>query len=140
MTLFVCAAQRAGLFAAIVLFCFQPGGDLNAQTGKPLFSEDFESGTLDGNVWSELITGDNIVTVQQDRVAHGKCALRVRCPAASQRTWAFITARNLPAALRQHHFGRAYVYITPKLPARHTIFITAGTEGFPKYKYEEVAT
>jgi len=66
--------------------------------------------------------------------------LLVRCPTSSQRTYAFIAARNLPAPLRRHHFGRAYVYITPKLPARHTIFLTAGTEGFPRYKYEEVAT
>ena len=125
-----------GLFLLVSPLCV----DLNSQTAKPLFSEDFESGTLDRNIWSELITGDNTITVQKDRVAHGKYALLVRCPAPSQKTYAFITLHNLPAALRRHQFGRAYVYITPKLPARHTVFITAGTAGFPKYKYEEVAT
>lgn len=137
------AVRLVTLIAAIVGLLFpvsRPGHGLSARTTKPLFSEEFESGTLDKAIWSELITGDNTITVQKDRVAHGKYALLVRCPAPSQRTYAFITARNLPAPLRQHHFGRAYVYITPKLPARHTIFITAGTEAFPKYKYEEVAT
>jgi hypothetical protein len=113
---------------------------LLAQGNKPLFTEDFESGAIDRTVWSLQVTGESIIKVQQDRVAHGKYALLVRNPAAAQRTYAFLTAANIPEALRKHHFGRAYVYITPKLPARHTIFLTAGTAGFPKYKYEEVAT
>jgi hypothetical protein len=107
---------------------------------KPLFSEDFESGAIDPKVWSQVVTGDNVLTVQEERVAHGKYALLARCPAPSHETWAFIMAKNLPPELRRHHFGRAYVYITPKLPARHTIFLTAGTTGFPHYKYQEVAT
>ena len=32
------------------------------------------------------------------------------------------------------------MYITPGIPVRHTIFLTAGTSGFPKNKYQEVAT
>ena len=58
----------------------------------------------------------------------------------AQRTHAYLMAKDLPEALRHHLFGRAYVYITPGVPDRHTIFLTAGTTGFPKYRYEEVAT
>ena len=116
------------------------GNELSAQAPKPLFTEDFESGQIDKSVWTVQIAGDSILRVQQERVAHGKYALLVRNPAPSSKTWALITATNVPPALRQHLFGRAYVYITPQLPARHTIFLTAGTAGFPKHKYEEVAT
>jgi len=107
---------------------------------KPLFSEDFESGKLDPNVWTQQITGDNVITVQQDKVAHGKYALKVSCPVPAQRTLALLFAKNLPEPLRHHLFGRAYVYITSGVPARHTIFFTAGTAGFPHSKYQEVAT
>ena len=111
-----------------------------AQDAKPLFSEDFESGEINPKVWSTQITGDSILRVQSERVAHGKYALQARNPGPALKTYAFLTAANIPAALRQHHFGRAYMYISPKLPARHTIFLTAGTAGFPKNKYQEVAT
>jgi hypothetical protein len=107
---------------------------------KPLFSEDFESGSINKSVWTQDVTGDSVVEIQQDRVAHGKYALLVRCPTPAHGTQAFLLARNLPEPLRHHHFGRAYVYLTPGIPDRHTIFLTAGTAGFPKYKYQEVAT
>ena len=107
---------------------------------KPLFSEDFESGKLDPSVWTQQVSGDNIIQVQQDKVAHGKYALLVRCPTPAQRTLALLFAKDLPDALRHHLFGRAYVYITPAIPARHIIFFTAGTPGFPKSKYQEVAS
>jgi hypothetical protein len=130
--------MKTNLFAVALALAAAAG--LAAQQSKPLFSEDFESGGLDKNIWSQEVTGDNVLKVQQDKAAHGKYALLARCPAPSQRTYAFIVAKNLPEAVRQRHFGRAYVYITPKLPDRHTIFLTAGTPGFPKYKYQEVAT
>jgi hypothetical protein len=117
-----------------------PIAALRAQQIKPLFSEDFESGTLDPTVWTQQVTGDNILTVQSDKVAHGKYALHVSCPTPAQRTLALIFAKNLPAALAHHLFGRAYVYITPVVPDRHTIFLTIGTTGFPQSKYQEVAT
>ena len=113
---------------------------LTAQPLRALFSEDFESGSINPNIWTESVTGDSVIRVQQERAAHGKYALLVRNPAAAQKTWALLTASHIPETLRHHHFGRAYVYITPSLPARHTVFLTAGTAGFPKYKYEEVAT
>jgi hypothetical protein len=107
---------------------------------RPLFSEDFEAGRLDPKIWTTQITGSNIIQVQSDKSAHGKYALLVRCPVPSEKTWAFITMTNLPPALRQHHFGRAYVFITPQPPTRHTIFIMAGTPGFPHNKFQEIAT
>ena len=106
----------------------------------PLFSEDFESGEISNKIWTKDVTGGNLLTVQSDLAAHGRYALRVSCPAPSNKTWAFIMASHLPEALKQHHFGRAYMYVTPKPPARHTILLMAGTPGFPKNKFEEVAT
>ena len=105
-----------------------------------LFTEDFESGKLDQAIWTENVTGNNSIEVQSEKVAHGKYALRVRCPVPSNKTWAFILRQPLPEALRQHYFGRVYMYITPAPPARHTIFIMGGTPGFPNNKFEEVAT
>jgi len=118
----------------------KPAQQPAANQPKPLFSEDFESGAIDRNLWTQDVTGDSVLTVQQDKVAHGKYALLVRCPTPAQRTHALIMAKNLPEPLRHHLFGRAYMFITPSVPDRHTIFLTAGTNGFPKYKYEEVAT
>ena len=37
---------------------------------KPLFSEDFESGAIDPNLWTQDVTGDAILTVQSDKAAH----------------------------------------------------------------------
>src|ERR1035438_7433123 len=107
---------------------------------KSLFSEDFESGAIDPNLWTQDVTGDAILTVQSDKAAHGKYALLVRCPAPAQRTHAFLIAINLPSQLRHHHFGRAYVYITPSVPDRHTVFITAGGSGYPHSRFFEIAT
>ena len=104
------------------------------------FSEDFESGKIDQAVWTQSVTGDNVIEVQNEKVAHGKFALRVRCPAHANKTWAFIMAQHIPETLRQHHYGRAYMFVTPKPPARHTILLMAGTPGFPQNKFLEVAT
>jgi hypothetical protein len=38
-----------------------------------------------------------------------------------------------------HHFGRAYFFITPKPLSGHTGMLFAGTTGFPKPTYLEVA-
>jgi hypothetical protein len=111
-----------------------------AAISPPLFSEDFESGTLDKNRWTIQITGHNTIDVQKDKAAHGTYALCVRCPEPSNKTWAFISTAHLPDALKQHHFGRAYMFIAQPPPARHTIFIMSGLSGFPNIRYEEVAT
>jgi hypothetical protein len=106
----------------------------------PLFSENFESGELDKSIWTQSVTGENLIEVQREKVAHGNFALHVHCPGPSSKTWAFILTQHLPAALRRHHFGRAYMFVTPKPPDRHTILIMAGTPGFPQNKFQEIAT
>jgi hypothetical protein len=111
-----------------------------AKRVKPVFAENFESGEIDAKVWGKEIRGANTIEVQKENAAHGKYALRVSCPASSNKTWAFLTLKNIPASLRTHHFGRAYVMITPQAPTRHVILLTAGTTGFPFDTYEEVAT
>jgi hypothetical protein len=106
---------------------------------RPLFSEDFESGALDPALWTQQVTGDAILKVQSAKVAHGRYALQVSSPNPANRTMAFIMAHNIPVALSHHLFGRASMYVTG-LPDRHIIFLTAGTPGFPKYRYQEVAS
>lgn len=117
-----------------------PAAALSAQQTKPLFSEDFESGKLDPAVWTQQVTGDSVLEVQSAKVAHGKYALHVGVPTPAQRTLALIFAKSLPAALSHHLFGRAYVYIAPTVPDRHTDFLALGTTGFPHSKYQQVAT
>jgi hypothetical protein len=112
----------------------------NPTSPAPIFSEDFESGAINKSLWTQDITGDAILTVQSGKAAHGKYALLVRSPAPAMRTHAFLIARNLPAALAHHHFGRAYVFITPSVPDRHTVFITAGATAFPHSRFFEIAT
>jgi len=142
----IASLSKLILLAVIVAFAGSVGPAAQqskakpAQQSKPLFSEDFESGAINPNVWTLNITGANTIQVQSDKVAHGKFALLVRCPVPANSTHAFLMAKNLPEALQQHHFGRAYVYITPVVPDRHTVFIMTGTAGFPKSKFFEVAT
>lgn len=136
------ALIRALLFALVLAPASSaaPAAPQPQPASRPLFSEEFESGAINKNVWSEDVTGDAILTVQSDKVAHGKYALLVRCPTPTQLIHAWLRATNLPEALHHHHFGRAYVYITPVVPDRHTFFVTAGTAGSPKAKFFEVAT
>jgi len=102
----------------------------------PLFTEDFESGKIDPARWTEQVTGENTLAVQAERAAHGRFALRVHCTTPTSKTWAFIATNRVPEALRKHHFGRAYLFITPKLPTRHTILLHAGTPGFPFNRFQ----
>ena len=84
------ALIEALLFALVVFAAPAPAAAPAAlqpqPASKPLFSEDFESGTIDKNLWTQDVTGDAILTVQSDKVAHGKYALLVRCPAPASST------------------------------------------------------
>lgn len=111
---------------------------VRAAEGAPLFTEDFESGSLSPSVWDQRVNGAASLTVQQAQVAHGKSALQVHYAAGAARAFAFIVASHLPDALRQHCFGRAYVYISPKMPAGHDVLVTAGTPGFPLSNFLEI--
>src|SRR5476651_1853362 len=91
------------LFYSLIL-CLIVDLKVIAQSNMPLFTEDFEKGKLDTAIWSKAITGQNSITIQSDKVAHGKNALLVRCPVISNKTWAFIATNKIPQALNVHHF------------------------------------
>ncbi len=109
-----------------------------ADAGAPLFTEDFESGSLNPAVWDKRVGGMAEVTVQTAQVAHGKSALQIHYPMAANRAYGFAVASHLPESLKQHGFGRAYVYIAPGMPAGHDVLLTGGSAGFPLSNYLEV--
>lgn len=102
--------------------------------------EDFESGQIDAAKWDTKTMGGT-VALQSARAAHGKYAVQFHGQAQAdvQSDYAFLIAHNGPAALAKHHFGRAYFFITPKPMSGHTGMVFAGTPGFPKPAYLEVA-
>jgi hypothetical protein len=115
------------------------GGSAESATGcAGLFCEDFEKGAIDPTIWSVQANGGQTVTVQTKVVAHGKYAAQFHAN-PNITSYDFIITKDAPAALRGHHFGRAYFNVMPKPPAEHTEFLFAGTGGFPKLKYLEVA-
>jgi hypothetical protein len=104
--------------------------------GPPIFTEDFESGTLDDKIWSKHVTGKTTITVQQDMVAHGKYALKVNYPAGTTRSYAFISV-PVPEALREHFYGRVYIYISG-VPDPHSVLMFSGSTGFPTANWLEI--
>jgi hypothetical protein len=120
------------------------GGSANAGAAgasvgcSGVFCEDFESGSLNPAVWNTETSGGQTVTVESTVTAHGKYAAQFHAK-PNLESYDFIITKNAPAALRGHHFGRAYFNVSPKPPAEHTEFLFAGTAGFPKLKYLEVA-
>jgi hypothetical protein len=104
----------------------------------PVFSEDFESGSLDKAVWTVRTSGNVEVAVQQIQAAHGKSALRIHTPKGGGRDYGFIVATHLPDSLREHVFGRAYVFISPGMPAGHDVLLNAGSPGYPLSNFLEI--
>jgi len=100
--------------------------------------EDFESGQVDPGKWTVATSGGHTMMIQGTQVAHGHYAALFHAPAKAT-GYDFIIAKNGPSQLKVHHFGRAYVYVAPKLPMGHTGLMFAGSSGFPKLKYLEVA-
>ncbi len=84
------------------------------------------------------MTGAATVTVEQDMVAHGKNALKITYPAGTSRSYAFVSMA-VPAALHDHFYGRAYVYISG-VPDPHSVLMFAGTTGFPTANWLEIGT
>jgi hypothetical protein len=108
--------------------------------GPALFTEDFESGKLNSAVWSALhVGGDATIKVQSDRVAHGKYALQIHYPAGTvgSKTWNF-AGIPLPAALHDHFYGRAYVYLSGVPMSAHNVLMLAGSTGFPISNFLEI--
>ncbi len=105
--------------------------------GKPLFVEDFESGTLNDKIWSLHAAGNATIKVASDKSAHGKDALWVHYPkGTTSREWAFVGVQ-VPEALRDHYYGRAYVYINA-MPTGHCVLLLSGTTGFPIADFLEI--
>lgn len=107
-----------------------------------LFCEDFETGTIDPATWEVQVNGGQPppgVVTQPGLVAHGRYAAHFHAN-PDVTSYDFIITKSPPAALGGHHFGRAYFMVTPMPPTNHTEYLYAGTTGFPKNKYLEVAS
>jgi hypothetical protein len=113
-------------------------GDARPRCASAL-CEDFESGKLDPLVWSAQATRGQTVVVESDLAAHGRYAARFHA-LPDVVSYDFIITKNAPVALRGHHHGRAYFFVTPRPPAQHMELLFAGSTGFPDLKYLEVAT
>jgi len=81
-----------------------------------VFCEDFERGSVDPSIWSTQTMGGATALIQQQNAAHGKFAAQFHGLAAptggATTAYAYLVAKNIPAALRVHSFGRAYFLIT----------------------------
>ena len=131
-------SAKPGLLSATIGFAFAlavVAAPLRAQS--PVFSEDFESGSLNKAVWKTLEVANATITVQSAQVAHGKSALQIHYP-KGEKSFAFIVASHLPDSVRSHFFGRAYVYISPSVPIGHDVLLNAGTAGYPISNFLEV--
>ena len=91
-------------------------------------------------VWTQQITGDNIITVQQDKVAHGKYALLVRCPTPAQRTRALLFAKDLPSRCAIISSAGPTSTSRRECPFATPSFSPPEPPAFPPSKYQEVAT
>ena len=100
------------------------------------FTEDFESGAINTNIWDIRTNRTATIEVVQDKTAHGKNAIKFHYPTGSRGAYAFIAAR-LPDSLHDHLFGRAYVYVD-WLPQPHTVLMNSGTRGYPVSNFLEI--
>jgi hypothetical protein len=117
-----------------------PPGTSAACSG--LFCEDFEKGVIDPAIWDVEVNGGQpapALVSQAGLVAHGRYAAHFHAN-PSVVSYDFIITKSPPPGLSGHHFGRAYFMVTPMPPTNHTEFIYAGTTGFPRYQYLEVAS
>ncbi len=106
--------------------------------GPAVFKEDFEMGKLDDRIWTVHATGNATAKVQQEMAAHGKSALMVTYPAGTARDYAFVSMK-VPEALKDHFYGRAYVYISG-VPDPHSVLLFGGSTGFPTANWLEIGT
>jgi hypothetical protein len=107
-----------------------------------VFCEDFERGSIDPAIWDVKVDGNQptpAVVTQAGMVAHGKYAAHFHVNPNTV-SYGFIITKNPLPALKGHHYGRAYFMVTPMPPVEHTEYLFAGTTGFPKLKYLEVAS
>lgn len=102
--------------------------------GKPVFTEDFESGVINKDVWEIRQSAREPkveLKVQSDKVAHGKFALQVTVPAGARQAYEFLNWKGLES-MKKHAFGRAYMFIDHKtLPQSHWVYAFGATAGHP---------
>jgi hypothetical protein len=102
--------------------------------------EDFETGQVDAAKWSTPVMGGATMMVETTNVAHGKYAVQFHGPAnPSASDYVYIIAKNAPAALAKHNFGRAYMFISLQRNDIDMGMIFGGTAGFPKPTYMSIA-
>lgn len=126
------------------------GGTASSAGCSGLLCEDFEGGAIDANKW-ELIAKGGTLTVQSERVAHGKFAAQAHGQAGPSDDWALLVAKSAPAGLKgATTFGRVLMYATADTTASiHVQLAFAGHQGagsatgpapFAKLRYMEVAS
>lgn len=106
--------------------------------GKPIFTENFESGKMDPAVRDQRVAGTATIAVEPADGAHGKYALHVHYPDMAVASYEFVVATQLPDSVRTHFFGRAYMKITPTLGTTHDPLIFAGEPGWQLSKFDEI--
>jgi len=108
--------------------------DARPDAGTPgcagLVCEDFESGRIDTTKW-DLVASGGTVTVQQQRVAHGKYAAQFHATAGPSDDWALLLVKSVPAALKgATTYGRMYIYAAPEMTSSiHVQLAFAGRDG-----------
>lgn len=109
--------------------------------GPPLalpFNEDFESGKINPDIWTVHEAGDATISLVENKGGFGKYVLKAHLPANAQRAFALIDTLRLPESVQSHVFGRAYVYVTPNGPTRHTVLTYTGSAAWPAANWLEV--
>jgi hypothetical protein len=113
-----------------------------------VFCEDFETGQIDPNKWTQYTSTGQTIEIEGQIVAHGKYAMHVQGQSGPS-DYALLVTKSAPAALHgTSSFGRVYFYTAPMLTSGHTSMVFAGNVGtgpatgpspFPKLRYMEVA-
>jgi hypothetical protein len=78
--------------------------------------EDFESGAIDPKIWGTHVTAGGALVVDKQHVHGGAYALHVKLTAGAQQTAQITDAVTFPAH-DNTFYTRAYVYVSPDLPA-----------------------
>jgi hypothetical protein len=123
-----------------------PGADASSDatdggaTCPGLFCEDFEQGQLDRAKWDVLTADGGTESIQQQTVGHGRFAMQVHGTGSSS-DFALILTKEAPPSLKGPGpvFGRAYLFVAASIQSLHTELAFAGTAGFPKLDYMELA-
>ena len=108
-----------------------------------LFCEDFERGSIDATKWDLQMAGGSTVAIQSKNVAHGRYAAQFHSlgppSAGASSAYVYLITKDAPPALQVHNFGRAYLYLAPKVSSNNLGLVFGGTVGFPKPTYMSIA-